>query len=724
MRGEASNKDISHWIKKPVTKQQIEPLCNSFNISPLLASVFVRRGITKGSDLLYYLEEDLRFQHNPFYFNGIDDAVERILQAKEEGEKILIFGDSDVDGISSTAILYEELVRMGLDVSWRLPLDDDGYGLNIQAIDDFAAQDGTLIITVDCGISNNDEIAHANDLGIEVIVTDHHNPPENLPEAIIIIDPKMEDSNYPFDGISGAAVAYKLVSALRFADTDFYGAEICLLELTENQEEGCVYADCIKIKNLVKIKELHEKIIPGQTSIYDLKLPYFLQGQLIYSWDSKRALNILSSLFGRGIEFNINDLRNEVSKIIPSVQNKSAAQIKALSQIAKYSDQETSEIESIYNLYVTYCKKIIAQKKPGQIEAEQKDLQLVALAALADIMPMKDENRIFVRSGIASIKKERPRQGLAELFNKLNINKEALTSTDLSWTVIPALNAAGRMGKSDLSLKLLISENPREREQLANTIYDLNEQRKNLVSDAYYKVHDSAQQSLTQHSNKLCVSVDQCINKGVTGIVATRLMQDFNVPTIAITYENEVCTGSMRSCRGFIATDFLDSLGDIFINHGGHNFAAGFSFYKDKLEIFLNKVQVAASAVELEEECSDIFVDAEIPPEHLTPENFSLMETFEPCGAESPELILMTRDIKLIDTMVLGKKEPHHLKMIFDTGKHKIPAMFWGQADRLKKDISIGKKYDILYNMSRNYFNGNVTKQIIIKEMLPSRGEI
>ena len=722
MRGEASYNDISHWIKKPVTKQQIEPLCNSFNINPLLASVFVRRGITKGTDLLYYLEEDLRFQHNPFCFNGIEDAVERILQAKEEGEKVLIFGDSDVDGVSSTAILYEQLVRMGIDVQWRLPLEDDGYGLNLSAIDDFAAQDGTLIITVDCGISNNDEIAHANDLGIEVIVTDHHNPPENLPEAIIIIDPKMEDSNYPFDGISGAAVAYKLVSALRFADTDFYGAEICILELTENQEEQCVFADCIKIKNLVKIKELHEKIVPGQTSIYDLKLPYFLQGQLIYSWDSARALNILSGLFGRGIEFNLNDLRKEISNIIPSVQNKSASQIKALSQIAKYTEDASGELDSIYNLYVTYCKKLIAQKKPSQLADEQKDLQLVALAALADIMPMKDENRIFVRNGIASIKKERPRQGLAELFNKLNINKEALTSTDLSWTVIPALNAAGRMGKSDLSLKLLISENPREREQLANTIYDLNEQRKNLVSDAYFKVHDSAEQSISRHSNKLCVSVDQCINKGVTGIVATRLMQDFNVPTIAITYENEVCTGSMRSCRGFIATDFLDSLGDIFINHGGHNFAAGFSFYKDKLEIFLNKVSAAAPEVQLDEECSDIFVDAEIPPEHLVPDNFKLIiETFEPFGAESPEPVLMTRGIKLIDTMVLGKKEPHHLKLIFETENHKIPAMFWGQADRLKKDISIGKKYDILYNMSRNYFNGTKTNQLIIKEIVPSK---
>ena len=719
MRGEASIIDISKWVKKPVTKQQIEPLCNSFNITPLLASVFVRRGITEGRDLLYYLEDDLRFQHNPFCFSGMEDAVERILQAKEEGEKVLIFGDSDVDGVTSTAILYEQLVKMGIDVSWRLPLEDDGYGLNIAAIDDFAAQDGTLIITVDCGISNNDEIAHANDLGIEVIVTDHHNPPENLPEAIIIIDPKIEDSNYPFDGISGAAVAYKLVSALRFADTDFYGAEICILELTENQDEKCFYADCVKIKNLVKIKELHEKIVPGQTSIYDLKLPYFLQGQLIYSWDSKATLTLLSQIFGRGIEFNLNDLRNEISQIIPAVRGKTASQVKALSQIAKYYG-ETSELMSIYNLYVTYCKKLIAQKKPQQTTDELKDLQLVALAALADIMPMKDENRIFVRNGIASIKKLRPRAGLAELFNRLNINIEALTSTDLSWTLIPALNAAGRMGQSDLALKLLISENPREREQLANTIYDLNETRKNLVSDACYKVHETAEQSLSVHSNKLCICVDQCINKGVTGIVATRLMQDFNVPTIAITYENEICTGSMRSCRGFVATNFLDSLGDIYINHGGHNFAAGFSFYKENLEIFLDKVQAAASSVLLEDECSDIFVDAEIPPEHLTPENFSLIETFEPCGAESPELILMTRKIKLIDTMVLGKKEPHHLKLILDTGKYKIPAMFWGQAERLKKDIQIGKYYDILYNMSRNYFNGTVTKQLIIKEILPS----
>ncbi len=723
MRAETSiSNTFSNWVKKPVTKQQIEPLCNTFNITPLLASIFVRREITEGKDLLYYLEDDLRFQHNPFYLSGMEDAVERIIQAKEEGEKILIFGDSDVDGVSSTAIIYEELTRLGLDVSYRLPLEDDGYGLSLSAIDDFASQDGTLIITVDCGISNNEEIAHANELGIDVIVTDHHNPPEDLPEAIIIIDPKLEDSCYPFDGISGAAVAYKLVSALRFAQSDFYNAEISILELSENQEEKCFYADCVKIRNLTKVKELHEKIVPGVTSIYDLKLPYFLQGQLIYSWDSKRTLTLLSQIFGSGVEFNLNDLRNEIGNLIPSVKNKSAFDIKALSQIAKYTGQDTSVLESIYNLYVTYCKKLIAQKKPEQTANEQKDLQLVALAALADIMPMKNENRIFVKNGIASIKKNRPRQGLAELFNKLNINIYSLNSTDLSWTLIPALNAAGRMGRSDIALKLLISEKASEREQYADQIFKMNEERKDLVNSAYYKIHDSAEESLSQHCNKLCVSVDQGINKGVTGILAARLMQDFNVPTIAITYEDEICTGSMRSCRGFVSTTFLDSLGDIFINHGGHNFAAGFSFYKSNLEVFLERVQQKASSVVLEDEKSTINVDAEIPLEHLTPENFNLIDTFDPYGAESPELVLMTKGLKLIDTMVLGKKEPRHLKLVFDTGKYKIPAMFWSQADRLKKDISIGKKYDILYNMSRNYYNGIKTNQLIIKEIVPSQG--
>ena len=205
------------YNKKNITREEIYDLHKKFGIDLLESSIFARRGINTGKDIMYYLESDPRFIHTPFLFSSMEDAVSRINDAIDENEKVLIFGDRDVDGITSTAILYSYLKQQGLDVQWRLPVGEDSYGLSMQAVDDFAKEFGSLIITVDCGISNNLEIQHAKELGIDVIVTDHHNPPEELPPAIIIIDPKMSDSGYPFKDISGAAVAYKLVSALRFS---------------------------------------------------------------------------------------------------------------------------------------------------------------------------------------------------------------------------------------------------------------------------------------------------------------------------------------------------------------------------------------------------------------------------------------------------------------------------------------------------------------------------
>ena len=179
----------------------LKTLCDTYGLDTLSASIMARRGIIEGKNVLYFKETDLRFLHNPFLFANMEDAVDRILCAKEEGEKVLVFGDSDVDGVTSTAILYNFLREQGFDVQWRLPLGDDAYGLSVQAVDDFAKQYGSLIITVDCGISNVQEIAHANELGIDVIVTDHHNMPETLPAAYTIIDPKLPDSGYPFPDI-------------------------------------------------------------------------------------------------------------------------------------------------------------------------------------------------------------------------------------------------------------------------------------------------------------------------------------------------------------------------------------------------------------------------------------------------------------------------------------------------------------------------------------------
>ena len=711
---------MTNWTKKNVTKADIEPLCSSYQIDKILASIFVRRGITEGSEILYYLENDLRFQHEPFMLPNMEDAVERILQAEEEGEKILIFGDSDTDGITSTTILYDYLKGRGIDVSWRIPVGDDPYGLSKDAVNKFYDEGGSLIITVDCGISNYEEVELANSLGIDVIVTDHHNPQATVPQASVIVNPKLEESAYPFKEISGAAVAYKLVSALRYAHTDFYNSEITIIEVGE--EEDAVLIDCVKIKNLVKVKELHERIIPGRTSIYDTRLLNFLTGQVLYAWDSQAVKNAFLNLFGSGIDFMLNDLRNEIGAVIPAVKNKSSSQLARLSSIAKYIKNQSGVLESLYNLYVTYCKKVIASKHPDFVKAESRDIQMAGIAALADIMPMKNENRIFVNQCIQSIKKNNPREGLAELFAKFKLVPEITSSVDLSWNIIPAINAAGRLGKPDVALKLFLEENPRQREALAEEIFAMNEERKLLVQNASFKVHNEAEKSVSEHSNKFCVVVSQDIQPGLTGLFAAKLMSDFGVPSFALTFSQDICIGSVRSKRGFIATKFLDGMGNFFLNHGGHNYAAGFSFEKEKLPFFISYLKEASKSVELSEEDEALEIDAEIPPSYLAPEVFKLIDTFEPYGNENSELVFMTKNARLSDAMLVGKKEPFHLKLTFDCGKYKFPAMFWGQGERLKKDITVGQSYDILYTLSRNYFNGNVTNQLMIKELKPSAG--
>jgi len=360
---------LKTWNKKNISREVIKSLCDTYGLDALTASIMARRGIVEGKDVLYFRETDLRFLHNPFLFGNMEDAVDRILSAKEEGEKILVFGDSDVDGVTSTAVLYGFLSDMGYDVQWRLPLGDDSYGLSSAAVDDFAAQYGSLIITVDCGISNLQEIAHANELGIDVIVTDHHNPPEILPAAYTIIDPKLRGSEYPFPDISGAAVAYKLVSALRFAGSDLYKQEITLLNVRPSDGED-YYIDCMKVRNLVQKELISERVAPGTVSVTRTKLPSFLAGQQIFVWNEPAVQKMLSELFGSGVEFNMMDFRPQISKLIPQLSGESLLAVKDMSRIVKYSGTPSSEIEGFFNLFVTFAEKqaATAKKHRGQPE--------------------------------------------------------------------------------------------------------------------------------------------------------------------------------------------------------------------------------------------------------------------------------------------------------------------------------------------------------------------
>lgn len=697
--------------KKEISKEVVKELCSRFGCSPLMASIFARRNIIEGEQIKFFLEKDLRYLHMPFLLPALEDAVDRILDAKEEGEKVLIFGDRDVDGITSTTILYRCLKSMGIDVRWKIPTGEDAYGLSLKAVEEFASDYGTLIITVDCGISNNAEIQRANELGIDVIVTDHHNPPAILPEAQVIVNPKLEDSRYPFKDISGCAVAFKLACGLRFAQTELYKQEICLLNVRPLNEAYVI--ECVKMVNMTEKERLTETITPGLIRIENTRLLPFLQGQQIFVWDEGLQKKQLAKIFGNGIEFNMLDISKEIASLIPSVQGLSLMRVKDKSSILRYSDTPTGEIDAFCNIFITYI-----QKKTSSVQDKvlYQDLQLVSLAALADIMPLKDENRILVYNGINAINNGPVISGLTELLARLNMLGKRNTSSELSWDVVPVLNAAGRLGQPELAVQLFLSEDASERDSISNKIIQMNGDRRQLGNDAWMYVEKQAYESIKRNNEKIIAVVDERIHRGVTGILATNLVKTFNVPAIAITIlEDGSAVGSIRSTRGFDVTGLLDYCSDLFINHGGHNYAAGFSLEKANLNDFIQRIEDYSSLIKLDAKDKDLpQIDAEIPHEWLTPDLLEIVDCFEPYGEGFPQLQFFTSKIKIISADIIGKNEKKHLKLTLDTGRHKWPALAWNSAERLGTEINVGDKIDVLYKISRSTFHGVESAQMII----------
>lgn len=715
---------MKNWIKKRITREDVGALYDKFGVNALTASILARRGITEGADVQFFLEDDLRFMHNPFLFANMEDAVDRILQAKDEGENVLIFGDRDVDGITSTAVLYDCLTSMGINVSWRLPGGTDPYGLNKNAVDDFEKNFGSLVITVDCGISNVEEIAYATEKGMDVIVIDHHTPPEILPSPAIIVNPKCEDSGYPFKDISGCAVVYKVVSALRFAASGLYKNEVALLAATASPDGEECTIEVLKLQNLVEKGSLSITVRSG-TSISDTKLVDFLRGQQIFVWDEKSTSSLLAQIFGSGAEFNFMDLRGEVAKVFPAMGGASLSQLKSKSKLARYNPDQNTEIKGFYNIFVTFVNAQISKQFPSYAKANERDLQLVALAALADIMPLKNENRIFIRHGIASMNKGNAREGLRELLSMQGLLGKRINATDLSWNINPALNATGRLGHPEIGLELFLEKDAGKRTEIAQKIIEMNNERKALGNEGWNFAALQAKQSIQKYGGKLCVIIDdsgeQKINRGVSGTIAGKLVNLYDIPSMAITIVDDNAIGSMRSCRGFEVLSLLDKMADLFVSYGGHAYAAGFTFKKERLPDFLAALDKFVPEIELSNsEAEQINIDAEIPSDYLKPDLLAIVDNFEPYGEENRELTFMSKNLRICDAALIGKTERQHLKLTFDLGKTKWPAMFWGGAESLHRDFDKGDNVDVLYQVGRNCYNGVETPQLIITDIRKS----
>jgi single-stranded-DNA-specific exonuclease len=694
------------WEKAPLDQSKVRNIADRYGLDLITASILARRGIEDPGELLFYLETDTRDLHNPFLFVEMEDAVERILAAKEEGEKVLVFGDRDVDGITSIALLVRTLVSLGIDVSWRLPLGDEPYGLTIQAVEDFAALDGTLIITVDCGISNLREVSRALELGIDTIVVDHHNPPEELPRAHAILNPKVEDSGYPFRDLAGCGVAAKLVWALRFAGTGLYNEAFTLLNVRPGNDTYILEA--VLMRNLVVMDSITETLVPGIVTVEGSRLAKFFAGHVLV-YGAKVQKEMLRKIFTRA-DIGLFDMEPEITKVFPDIRGKSLLRLRETSRLGLFQPEAPGELDVFVDLYTSW----VIKGNPKLSDSYTALFDLVALGTIADMMPVYNENRIIIRSGLEILNSARPRDGIRELMRLRDLLGKPLGVRDVAWQISPPLNATGRMGEPDRAVRLLLSDSQEERDSLARGIVELNDQRKKIVDDMWEIILPGARESLEKNDGKFVLVCDPRIHRGITGLLAQRLVKFFDVPSAACAVLDSKVIGSLRSTRGYAALSFLEKCADILAEYGGHDFAAGFNFSLDRIPVFQKRLEELVPGIVLGEKDEEkVSVDAELPPKFLKPDVEGVLRFFAPHGEGNPALTFMTAGAVVEDISFIGK-DKDHTRLLVRAGDYAWPAVFWNSAQRVGRDFSKNDKVDLVYQLEKNFFQNKETLRLSI----------
>ena len=243
------NRPATRWEFRPADPAAQRRIEKEVGVPPLVARILAARGLDGPEEARRFLDPRLSGLHDPFELKGMEAAVERIARALRDGEAIQIYGDYDVDGITGTAILMLTLRELGAEVDYYIPHRlNEGYGINAEAIERLAAEGARLIISVDCGIRAVAEAEHARGLGVDLIITDHHEPGPELPDAVAVINPKQPGCDYPFKGLAGTGVAFKLAhGVLKRCHRDPAAARAFLTSLIDLVTLGTV-ADIVPLR--------------------------------------------------------------------------------------------------------------------------------------------------------------------------------------------------------------------------------------------------------------------------------------------------------------------------------------------------------------------------------------------------------------------------------------------------------------------------------------------
>lgn len=693
---------------KECRTDQVRSLSEKYGLSLLSSTVLLRRGI-KEDEMIYYLEDEFLYQNSPFTVEDVYTAIERIDEALEEKEKILIFGDRDTDGVTATAILYRTLKKLGAEnLSYMLPSGDDSYGLTEDVVNSILEQGYSLVITVDNGISAIDEIKTLKRNGVDTIVTDHHLPGTMLPPAIAIFDPKVEGSGYPFDGLAGCAVAAKLAWALLFSRTPLYNSSVILLHAEPGN--GTVRINAVKLENLVEIDRINEEVLEGNGVVMGSRLFDFLSCNMpIIVLDADAEKNMLRLAFGSSVDISLLDFRKELEAVMPKAKKVSLYELAQKSRAARYTTNN-KELETLISLFksVSFFSNPSLYKEFGTI------MQLETIGTIADLMPMRGENRLIVKKGLKLLS-SKPMPSLNYLLTSLNLIGRPLTAKDISYRLTPVLNAAGRMGMPEVALELLLTDDPVRAESISEELLSLNKERQNQEADSISLIRDKIKESYEKLDKKMIVVEDPRLPRGLTGIISSKISQEYSVPTLVLaTVEGERVSASLRCKKPYNARTLLSNFEDLLDDYGGHAFAAGFSMPFSNLDAFMDRIEeYVINFMDKRDEDESIEVDAEIPEPFMNEALFETLSLFEPFGQENTNLKFYIRNATIEN--VYPSQDPRYLRFSLRYGAYSWPAIWWNCQDRT--EFTPGSAVSLIFSPDINYWRGEKKEQIIIDEM-------
>ncbi len=567
------------WRIRPHDSARIARLEREAGVSAVVAQLLVARNILDGAEAQAFLNPKLSGLREPELLPGVPDAAERLMAAMRAGRPIVVYGDYDADGITGTSLLYECLSLLGAKVSYYVPHRlDEGYGLNDEALRTLAGRGNSVVVTVDCGIASVAEAETARQLGLELIVTDHHEFGPQLPAAAAIVHPRLPGSSYPFAGLSGAGVAFKLAWAL-----------------------------------------------------------------------CQRA--------------------NDAKKVSPRMR--------------------------------TYLVQAVG---------------LAAIGAVADVVPLLDENRILVHHGLASLAQD-PGLGMKMLLKQTELDgKKCLGCEDIGFTLAPRLNAAGRLGQAQLAVELLTTTSNERAAALAEYLHQLNSSRDSLERSVYLAAAKQAQEQFDPENDAALVLSGRDWHAGVIGIVAGRLAEKYHRPVVMLSLDGvgaKPAVGSVRGAPGFNVHQALAECGEHLVSHGGHAAAGGLKVEEACIDAFRQDFcDFAANSIREEDRTAELWIDSESPFSSLSLATVEQIEQLAPFGHGNTRPLLAATGVTLAEPPKRIGGGGRHLSLRLVQHGVRIRGVAFGGGDWADELTAAAGPISVAFRPVINDFKGRRTVEL------------